>query len=147
MDYTIRSYKLFIILLIAILIANPIVTLLLFKSYLISTLILGIICGILLISYVYLNNFKWVYPYIVNILVVISIFLHIELLFKINYSEHIIEDLYTLKSNFYFNKPNLNKLLQDKEYSAQYITNIQGYRVGSPLDQNKILKYLGFQFL
>jgi len=68
--------------------------------------------------------------YLINFLTVVSVFLHAEIVFRTNFPEYIIEDLYTLEDGFYFNKPYLQKRFIDKEFAVDYITNSQGFRIG-----------------
>ncbi|GJM64944.1 hypothetical protein [Persicobacter diffluens] len=67
--------------------------------------------------------------YVVNFAAIISVFLHAELVFNNNFIEYNIEDLYNIKEGYYFNKPYLNQRINDKEYSVDYITNSQGFRI------------------
>lgn len=69
-----------------------------------------------------------------NILFVLSLFLHAEIIFTYRFGEYIIEDLYTINKNYYFNRPYLDKTFQDKEFLVKYKTNAQGFRIGAEDD-------------
>jgi hypothetical protein len=53
-----------------------------------------------------------------------------ELIFRNNFKLYNINNMYETKNDYYFNKPNLNLVLDDNEYQTIYRTNDQGYRIG-----------------
>jgi len=65
-----------------------------------------------------------------NLILVISFFIHAEAVLTFRFSEYIIEDLYSVKNKYYFNRPYLNQTFRDKEFIVQYKTNTQGFRIG-----------------
>ena len=66
-----------------------------------------------------------------NLILVVSFFIHAEAIFTFRFSEYIIEDLYSVKNKYYFNRPYLNQTFRDKEFIVQYKTNAQGFRIGA----------------
>lgn len=66
-----------------------------------------------------------------NLILVISFLINAEAVFTFRFSEHIIEDLYSVRDKYYFNRPFLNQTFRDKEFVVQYKTNAQGYRIGA----------------
>lgn len=70
----------------------------------------------------------------------VSIYLHFEVVFRYAFQEYIIEDLYDIQNGYYFNKANLNKILEDKEFKIHYKTNLQGYRIPEIMNENKKVK-------
>lgn len=82
-----------------------------------------------------------------NLLLVMSFFLHAEAIFTINFKEYIIDDLYTVKQKYYFNRPLLNQTFTDKEFVVQYKTNKQGYRISTEDDPEIILEKVDWLFL
>jgi len=127
------DWKLVSVFLYAILTINPVVLLLLSKSIPISLGSSLAATTLLLIAY---RAKRWMFLSLMNLFSVISIGVCAEAIFRINFPEYIIEDLYTIKDHFYFNKPYLDKIFQDKEYKIQYRTNKQGFRIGysQPVD-------------
>ena len=74
--------------------------------------------------------------YYFNFLFLLSIAYHSELIFRINFQDYNIPSLYTIDGKIYFNKPNLEQVLDDGEYITDYVTNKQGYRIGISSDPN-----------
>lgn len=72
--------------------------------------------------------------YFFNIIFIISILYHAELIFSLNYSEYVIPNLYHPKGTVYFNKPNIDQTFDDGEYITRYLTNCQGYRISQSND-------------
>ena len=72
--------------------------------------------------------------YFFNIIFIISISYHAELIFSLNYSEYVIPNLYQPKGTVYFNKPNIDQTFDDGEYITRYLTNCQGYRISQSND-------------
>ncbi len=52
------------------------------------------------------------------------------MIFRFAFPEYNIENWYLIKGKYYFNKPFLNRVIHDKEYSSTYLTNQQGFRIG-----------------
>lgn len=82
-----------------------------------------------------------------NILFILSFFMHAEVIFTYKFSDYIIEDLYAVKQNYYFNRPYLNKTFQDKEYQVKYKTNAQGFRIGSEDDPEILVEECDWLFI
>jgi len=73
--------------------------------------------------------------YYFNLLLLISLCYHLELIYTLKFKEYIIPNIYTIEKNYFFNQPNLNQKFEDQEYQTRYITNYQGYRIQSEMDQ------------
>lgn len=82
-----------------------------------------------------------------NFLFVISFLIHAETIFTYRFSDYIIDDLYVVKHKFYFNRPYLNQTFQDKEFSVQYKTNKQGFRIGSEDEAEVIVNEADWLFI
>ena len=122
-------HKKVILLLASLLISNPVILFMLSDSLLVACAIpLAVILAVQF-SFHYVGA-RLVTVYLINFLTVVSVFLHAEIVFRTNFPEYIIEDLYTLEDGFYFNKPYLQKRFIDKEFAVDYITNGQGFRIG-----------------
>lgn len=122
--------KRIILFLMVIILINPVVLFLLSENIFFS--ILFPILSVL--AMLFLNENKKTKPLSVlvfNLLLMLSFFLHAEAIFKTNFSDYIIEDLYEVRQNYYFNRPFLNQTFRDKEFVVQYKTNKQGLRIGS----------------
>ena len=127
-----RHKRLFLIAGILLLI-NPIILFLITDS-LWASIMIPSVCVIFtayIVENKHLNLLSTVW---LNLLFVLSFFVHAEVVFTYKFSDHIIEDLYTVKQNYYFNRPYLNKTFQDKEYLIKYKTNSQGFRIGEDDD-------------
>jgi hypothetical protein len=121
-------YRSLIILLLSLLIMNPVVVYLLTRSILLSILCPLFLFIILQFSILFSRS-KLVAVYLLNVFILISFFAHAELIFKTAFPDRVIDDLYEMKQGYYFNKPNLDKHFADREYSSDYMTNSQGYRI------------------
>ena len=122
-------HKKVILLLASLLISNPVILFMLSDSLLVACAISLATTIAVQISFHYVGT-RLVTVYLINFLTIVSVFLHAEIVFRTNFSEYIIEDLYTLEDGFYFNKPYLRKRFFDKEFAVDYITNSQGFRIG-----------------
>lgn len=110
-------------------IGNPLVIHFLTGSFPISILAFIGVFILLLAGYLVTKTARWVFVYLVNFVLLSSVFVHLEAFFRYAMPNFIIEDLYVPRGSHFFNKPCLNKILNDKEYSALYRTNGQGYRI------------------
>lgn len=117
-------------------IANPFIFYLLFNNILFSILPF-IASTFLLYSFRLIQKVKWIFIYLINFLMIFSIWAHLEVVFKYNFSDYIIEDLYSIRGKYYINKANLNSYLEDKEYKSLYRTNDQGFRIGEGMQMDK----------
>lgn len=113
--------------LVAIVLFNPVILFLLIGSVIWSLVVL--VSAILILYYSYLKKEFLTSVLLLNFFSVISILLHLETGFRFGFPEYIIENLYTIRGNYYFNKPNLLSHLEDKEYAVTYKTNEQGFRI------------------
>lgn len=124
-----QNYKRLSLLLASILIANPVILYLLTDSLWITGVVFIVVVALVQGSYTLFRS-KLPTVYLINFLAIISVFLHAEIVFENNFSDYVIEDLYTIEDGYYFNKPYLEKRFIDKEYTVDYLTNSQGFRVG-----------------
>jgi hypothetical protein len=85
--------------------------------------------------------------YYFNLLFLISIIYHAELIFTINFSEQNMPNLYKIKGNYYFNKPNLVENFYDNEYHSIYLTNKQGFRIDENENAEKEILNCDWLFL
>ncbi|MBC7000605.1 PD40 domain-containing protein [Cytophaga sp. FL35] len=83
----------------------------------------------------------------INLLIVASFFLHAEVIFNHVFEKYIIENLYDIHTNYYFNKANLKEEFTSKEFKVNYITNNQGYRIGSEDNPETTVKEVDWLFL
>lgn len=129
--------------LIALLFWNPLLILLLSRSWSITFFILLIL---ILLAY-HVSKFQslrikvWAF----NLCAISSIALHGELLFREFFSDKSIPNLYKLHGKYYFNKPFLELNFKTNEYASTYKTNYQGYRMGNlsnPYDTIKTCDWL-----
>lgn len=124
---------------------NPIVLLILFKSYWISLLIpLIIVLGGYYVCKI--KNLRWV-VWLFNIFAIVGISLNAELIFRSLYADKDVPNIYEVRGKYYFNKPYLNKRFDDKEFNSQYITNCQGYRIDLLSNANDTIKQCDWLFL
>jgi lysophospholipase L1-like esterase len=68
--------------------------------------------------------------YLVNLLSLAGLFIHAELLVRYKFSDYVMEDLYWIRDGYYENRAGLRSQLTDKEYSVDYLTNNDGFRIG-----------------
>ena len=121
-------YKGFSLLLSVILLLwNPIVLWIYFKSVSIAFLIT--LCVFIIASVIYpLNQYRlkiWLF----NICAIASVLLHSEIIFSLVYANKATPNLYELCGKYYFNKPYLSQKFNDPEFVSIYKTNCQGYRI------------------
>lgn len=106
---------------------NPVVLLILFKSYWISLLV-----SFVIVSGGYyvckIKNLRWV-VWLFNIFAIIGISLNAELVFRSLYTDKGVPNIYEARGKYYFNKPYLNQKFDDEEFNSHYLTNCQGYRI------------------
>jgi Tol biopolymer transport system component/lysophospholipase L1-like esterase len=117
------------LLIFAVLAANPVVSYMLFDRAWVAV-------GVLLASVIVLQasyaRFGKGLPtvYIVNVLCILGLFAHAEMLVRYRFSDYVMEDLYWIRDGYYVNRSNLRSRLTDKEYSVDYLTNKDGFRIG-----------------
>ena len=131
----------------AMVVANPVVLLVLFK--LLSVMCLGpvVTFAILLCAKRVANGRDWILLLSWNALAVISVCFHCEAVFRYAFSDHVIPNLYEPHSQYYFNKPCLRQEFSDPEYEATYCTNIQGLRIPDNESTQKVLEKCDWLFL
>lgn len=131
--------------LLALLLFNPVILFLFTESF--GWSFFGTISSVFIISYIYFKKPNWMLTILVNLLTVGSIFLHFEVAFRYGFSEYVIENLYSIRGDYYFNKPNLLSHLEDKEYSVTYKTNQQGFRIPDFANANEDINACDWLFL
>ncbi|MDE5773833.1 MAG: hypothetical protein K2H86_05200 [Muribaculaceae bacterium] len=124
---------------------NPVVILLIFKSYWISLLIpLVVVLGGYYVCKI--KNLRWV-VWLFNIFAIIGIFLNAELIFRSLYADKGVPNIYEVRGKYYFNKPHLNKRFDDEEFNSHYLTNCQGYRIDLLSNPNDSITQCDWLFL
>lgn len=138
--------KVLLSVLVGLLLINPITLIFLTDHIIISILIslVSLSCTIAIFCLSKNNRLK---IYYFNLLLIISLCYHLELIYTLKFKEFIIPNLYRIENNYFFNQPNLNQKFEDQEYQTNYITNFQGYRVQSGMDQNTKIDYCDWLFL
>lgn len=131
--------------LLTLILANPAIIFLLTGS--ISITLLSLISVFVLIFFLLARNKNAIPILLLNFISLFSILIYAEVVFKYGFSDFIIENLYEIKGDYYFNKPFLEKKIEDKEYSAIYKTNISGYRIPTIVDQNKKVNNCDWLFI
>lgn len=129
---------------LSIILFNPAIVFLLTSSFII-TIISSITSVIILLFSAPFSNTASVF--VINFLVLLSIFVHAEAVFRFGFPEYVIENLYELRNGYYFNKSYLNKKIKDKEYEVLYKTNCQGFRMPSSIDQGKKIDHCDWLFI
>lgn len=127
------TFKRLVIVLAILLLVNPFV-LYLVLGRLVPSLLIPLVTVALLTVLVENKSLKSIGILLFNLVIVASILLHAEAVFTYRFADYIIEDLYNVKHNYYFNKPYLDKTFRDKEFLVQYKTNKQGLRIGAEDD-------------
>ncbi len=138
--------NLYIVALTSIIIANPVVFFLLFNNLFVIITCLLLVFLILFVLFFYIKS-KIPFFVFLNLFVSISIIFSFEVIFKFVFSEYNIENWYIIKGKYYFNKSYLNRTINDKEYSCKYLTNQQGFRIGSRNNPNIYLDKCDWLFL
>lgn len=124
---------------------NPIVLLILFKSYWIAILVpLLIIVGGYYASKI--KTFR-ITVWLFNIFAIIGIALNAELVFRSLYYDKNVPNIYEARGNYYFNKPFLNQKFDDEEFNSRYLTNCQGYRIDLLSNPEDSLKRCDWLFI
>lgn len=124
-----------ILVLATILITNPVVTFLLSHSVFLA-------CAITSVSVLALHLlwFRWhlkVLPaFLFNCLVLVFLLIHAEAILVFGFPAYVLPNLYTIESNYYFNRPLLDQIFATHEYTVRYRTNTQGLRISALHDQH-----------
>lgn len=140
----ISNYAFLKIAVLPVLLFNPVILYLLTKSVL-ASLITPIFA--IAIAYFSTSFSSFLKVFTINILVLVSILIHAEVLFRFGFPDYIIENLYEIRNGFYFNKPNLVEDIQDKEYRVLYKTNVQGFRMPASINQDKEINRCDWLFI
>lgn len=139
------TYKEIIWILIIVLLWNPVMILLLSKSILAAIVIPLLI--IVLTLYLMSSKSHVLKVVVFNVGLLLSLLCHAELIFRVVFSQYDIANLYEVKDKYYFNKPLLKETFFDKDFTSVYITNRDGYRIGSVFDQDKTVDTCSFLFI
>lgn len=129
----------------ALLLWNPLLLLMLSKSW-VATLV---ITALLVFVALFVSKRKclrlkvWAF----NLCAISSIALHSELLFREFNSGRNIPNLYKLHGNYYFNKPYLQQEFRTNEYVSSYKTNCQGYRMDDLSNADDTIKNCDWLFI
>ena len=132
-------------LLLTLLLWNPLMLLLLTRSWLASTVILSIT----VITAYLISNSKSLYlkVWAFNLCAISSIGLHAELLFREFLADKNIPNLYDIHGKYYFNKPFLDREFHTNEYVSTYKTNCQGYRMDNLTNAYDTVKACDWLFI
>ena len=124
---------------------NPVVLLILYKSYWISLLVSFVIVfgGYYVCK---IKNLRWV-VWLFNIFAIIGISLNAELVFRSLYADKGVPNIYEVRGKYYFNKPYLNQKFDDEEFNSRYLTNCQGYRIDLLSNANDSITQCDWLFL
>lgn len=131
--------------LLALLMWNPLMLLLLTKSWGITVLITFAMIAIAIM--VSASNNLRVKVWAFNLCALSGIALHSELLFREFLSDKDIPNLYELHGKYYFNKPYLDKEFRTNEYVSAYKTNCQGYRIDNLSNAYDTIKSCDWLFI
>lgn len=133
------------LILLLLLLWNPIVLWLYFKSMVIAFIIplIVILVGVLSFKINSLRLKVWLF----NLCAIISILFQAEIIFKMVYGNRNIPNLYELRGKYYFNKPNLDQEFNDPEFISRYKTNCQGYRIDNLSSQDVEIQKCDWLFI
>lgn len=139
------NYKQTNCLLLTLLLWNPLMLLLLTRSWIASTVTISII----LISAYLISNSKSLYlkVWAFNLCAITSIGFHTELLFREFLADKNIPNLYNIHGKYYFNKPFLDREFHTNEYVSTYKTNCQGYRMDNLTNAYDTVKACDWLFI
>lgn len=139
------NYKQTNCLLLTLLLWNPLMLLLLTRSWIASIVAISII----LISAYLISNSKSLYlkVWAFNLCAITSIGFHTELLFREFLADKNIHNLYNIHGKYYFNKPFLDREFHTNEYVSTYKTNCQGYRMDNLTNAYDTVKACDWLFI
>ena len=139
------NYKQTNCLLLTLLLWNPLMLLLLTRSWIASSVTISII----LISAYLISNSKSLYlkVWAFNLCAITSIGFHTELLFREFLADKNIPNLYDIHGKYYFNKPFLDREFHTNEYMSTYKTNCQGYRMDNLTNAYDTVKACDWLFI
>lgn len=132
-------------LLLTLLLWNPLMLLLLTRSWIASTVTISII----LISTYLISKSQSLYlkVWAFNLCAITSIGFHAELLFREFLADKNIPNLYDIHGKYYFNKPFLDREFHTNEYVSTYKTNCQGYRMDNLANAYDTVKACDWLFI
>lgn len=140
------TLKRVILLLASIPLLNPVILFLISGSIILSVL-LPLFSIIILFLLRKTRNLKPLSILFFNLILVVSFFIHAEAVFTFRFSEYIIEDLYSVRNKYYFNRQFLDQTFRDKEFIVQYKTNAQGFRIGAEDEPETIVNRADWLFI
>jgi len=125
---------------------NPITIYFLTDKFLLSILITVFLIIICFFIHKY-HSLTRIQLYYFNLIIIIGILSHAELIFRIKFTDRQIPILYEIRGQYYFNKPYLKQNFFDQEYSSIYNTNKQGFRISSHQGEDDSIKECDWLFL
>lgn len=133
-------------LLATILLINPITLWLLTESFVLSVVVsvLVLVVSVSLSSFASSLRMKvWWF----NVLAIVSIGYHAELVFRTLHSDKDVPNLYEVRDHYYFNKQYLNQKFENIEFLSHYKTNSQGLRIPMSTDADKTISDCDWLFI
>jgi Tol biopolymer transport system component len=143
---SISRQKNVILLLTTFLLLNPLILYIVSKSIIFS-LLLPIATSALLLYIYNSTKYKIATTYFFNLVFIMAVFITAEAIFNSNFNEFNVENLYSIKKNYYFNQPYLDKVFNDKEFTVNYKTNKQGLRIGFEDDPKVEIEQVDWLFI
>jgi Tol biopolymer transport system component len=128
------------------LLINPVILFMVLGNFILSLLIFACAAAMTMTAFSK-SAVRPLLPLILSALTTLSILIHGEAIFTFSFSEYIIEDLYEPRGKYYFNRPNLDKQFQDKEYRTRYLTNNQGFRIGHEDNKESSISQVDWLFI
>lgn len=113
----------------AFLAINPAIVFLLTRSVVLAV-VLPLCAALILFASVRRYGSRLPTVYATNIIALIGLSCYAEVVFTTAFPDYVIDELYTLRRGYYFNRPNLTSRLESKEFSVDYLTNNDGFRIG-----------------
>jgi len=125
---------------------NPIILILIGMPWYFA---LAVTVGSVLLAQLAYVRYKWSLPtvYLINVAAIASVWMHGEALVQYRFADWVMDDLYHIRSGYYVNRPQLRKVLRDKEFVVDYVTNIDGYRIGAGQDPEVSAEQVDWLFL
>lgn len=131
--------------LLALLMWNPLLLLMLSKSWNVTLAITALL--LFIAFFVSKSNSLRIKVWAFNLCAISSIAMHSELLFREFCSDRNIPNLYELHGDYYFNKPYLQQEFRTNEYVSKYKTNCQGYRMDDLSNADDTIKSCDWLFI
>lgn len=137
-------YRTLALVALSYLLVNPVLLFLYCRSVF-YTLIAALV--LLPLTFFFVRQRRLVTVYYFNFLGLFGALLAAEVVFTHAFSEHVIRDLYAVRSHYYFNRPFLKEAFTDKEFAVHYCTNAQGFRIGREDDPRVVVNQADWLFL